>query len=263
MIIAALVLGVSTTTLAEDRKTGVEVFDEIRDELTLLHTGKGGYIAVRVNRDKEELYIFSGNRKLMYEVRKTSPSMSTDTKTKRRLYDLRFADPRYGFREFVRVLYKDKKWSLQCGNESTPLTVVAKRQAKKILRKVVIKPKLHDRRAVSLSRDDRGIYYYVDELMNGQGTRLFIGRKGRLVKQRLVDQVSDSEGALLITKKGTLRFELFGRTPQSEGVIKAVEWIADEKHLVVRDVPVLRNRYLIHAELGVYGDRMGTPCDLL
>jgi hypothetical protein len=268
-LVIALMLGVLAPAAAEEEpKTGVQVFDEIRDELTLLHNGKGGYIAVRANKDRDDVYVFSGDRKVMHESRKGTvnlPSAKLRAKhnPSKLLYDIGFIDPRYDFiKQPTKVRYKNEKWQLLCGRENVPLTVVGAREAKKILRKAKIKPEFHDRRALSLSRDDNGIYYFVDVLKEGGGTRLFIGRKGNLTKQRLVDEVNDSEGALLVTKKGTLRFEVF-RNSKGRAYEKAVEWISGEKRKVVRDVPVVRNRWLIHAELGVYGTTMGTPCDLL
>ena len=109
--------------------------------------------------------------------------------------------------------------------------------------------------AHALSRDDRGVYYYVDRMQDeygGKGYRLFAGQKGGLKELGLTNIVSDSEGEIFASKKGELRFV--------QGGGKAT-WIKGEKKTELVTVPLDMNLALIYGDLGVYEGSLGTPCD--
>ncbi len=117
-------------------------------------------------------------------------------------------------------------------------------------------PSPHQRRAHALARDRRGVYYYVDRGLSrarSKDFRVFIGRRGRMHPQQVVDVVSDSQGEIFETKRGKLRL-IVGKTQAL--------WITKRRTHRLTQVPVKENLKLIYTELGLYlGKRLGTPCD--
>src|SRR5262249_47390981 len=108
-------------------------------------------------------------------------------------------------------------------------------------------------------------YYYVDKISEsrgGKGFRLFIGPKGAMKEQQMVNIVSDSEGDIFATKSGDLRLLIDQqRSDQGQEDARKGNWMQKENKLELKTVPVRRNKTLIYGELGVYNEKFGTPCD--
>jgi hypothetical protein len=153
------------------------------------------------------------------------------------------------------ALEDGKRWTVTCSQRVTPFHPLDEKDTRELLARVKFRKAPWKRQAVLLGRDDRGRYYYVDRLRDehgGKGLRLFIGKKGRLVAQRLVDTVDDSVGLLLETRGGELHADLEKNT---------VWWTAGRSRKDLSFVPLADNRTLVYRELGVYRERLGVPCD--
>ena len=107
----------------------------------------------------------------------------------------------------------------------------------------------------ALARSRRGVYYYVDiaDKKGAKDYRVYIGMRGRMKKQRMVDIVVDSEGAIFSTQNGSLRL-VIEKT--------SATWIRRKRAKKRIWVPVSANLPLIYNQLGVYlGKRLGVPYD--
>ena len=83
--------------------------------------------------------------------------------------------------------------------------------------------------------------------------RVYIGRRGKLRMQAMVDVISDSEGEVFATKRGKLRLVV--------GKGEAL-WIRGRRQTRLTQVSVKENLPMIYQELGPYwGKPLYTPCD--
>ncbi len=150
-----------------------------------------------------------------------------------------------------------KTCSVRCGERTVDFELLDGDAVQALLRKATFERNPREFEPYALLRDTRGRYYLVDRGFHPEDQkifRVFVGPKGNLRQQQMLDIVSDSEGMIFSTKKGELRLVL-NREISSM-------WIASEKKLELRVVPVEQNLPLIYNELGVYtGVRLGTPCD--
>jgi hypothetical protein len=154
-----------------------------------------------------------------------------------------------------RVEQTKGKWSVQCGKRNTELQAMDKEAATKLIQRAVFKKAPWKYGAYALSRDSRGVYYYVDQLREeygGKGFRLWVGPKGNMKRMKMINIVSDSEGDIFATKKGELRLILSKND---------AAWVNGKKRKDLVNVPVRQNLSLIYGELGVYLGDLGTPCD--
>lgn len=206
--------------------------------------GEGGYF-IGVPGEMETL--FYGDGKVMYRQRVFSAGRN-GTK-----WDMRMWSPRVDNVADVRV--DGAAGTLTCGKDDFELTQVPEAEAAKIVEAAAFRQPLWKRQAHALSRDDRGVYYYVDRYRDehgGKGFRLFAGQKGAMKELPLVNIVSDSEGQIFASKKGELRF--------IQAQNKAM-WIKGEQRTELVPVPVEQNVPMIYGELGIYDGSLGTPCD--
>ena len=240
------------------------------DDMRLLHDGNGHYFAVTPGETEEKrILVFYGDRKNLYRQRLTFPSSNPEAGT----FDTRVWDPRYVTAELE---LEKGSWVAKCGERETPLVAVADAESRKLLEKATFRSPVHIHEDYSLSRDELGIYYYVDRLDSdhgGKGYRLFSGPKGQMKQQKLTNIVQDSEGDVFATREGALHLvvvrekeerHLPNRQVITAHVVNRVAtvWIhADrQRRDSLVDVPVGRNLALVYGELGVYG-LLGTPCD--
>lgn len=221
-----------------------------RDQLVVLHDGSDHYLTLVPFGDGATL--FYGDGKLFHQQRVYS-SLANTIENK---MAFNFWSPQVGSGE---IELAERKWVVRCGERETPLTPVSPKQQQTLLGKAKFKRPLWRRMAYALSRDEDGVYYYVDRLRDedgGKGFRLFRGRKGKLTAQKMIDIVHDSEGDVFATSTGDLRLILAkGKST----------WVSRKKKAEQRTeltiVPVEENGTLIYGELGVYNERLGTPCD--
>ena len=144
------------------------------------------------------------------------------------------------------------------GKDPIPLTQITGDKAKAVIDRSSFMSEFMTRRAHLLSRDDTGVYYYVDKFRDrygGKGYRVFVGKKGAMKLLALTDVASDSAGEVFSTTTGDLRLT---RT-SGEGTTK-ITWIKGEKRLdlIVLDVEI--NTSVIWSDLGIY-TFLGTLCD--
>ena len=146
---------------------------------------------------------------------------------------------------------------VECGTRLVKLARVPEEKAAGLLLAAQYVPNPHQREPHALLRDDRGVYYFVDRGRTEgaeKNFRLYVGRKGAMMLQRMTNVVSDSAGDIFSTRSGDLRL-LIDRE-------KASEWIQPRKRTTLRFLQPEENLHLIYAELGVYaGQRLGSPCD--
>jgi len=156
----------------------------------------------------------------------------------------------------VAVDRKAKTCTLRCGARKKTLKLANDKTKAETLASAKYELSQLTRVPHALARDRRGTYYYVDRSQarsGGRDFRVYIGRRGRMRAQKMVDVVSDSEGEIFETKRGKLRLIL----RKAEGL-----WMAKKQRRKLLLVPVKKNLPLIYRELGVYwGKRLGTPCD--
>ena len=148
--------------------------------------------------------------------------------------------------------------SVRCGTRSTGLSLLPAASALEVLTQASFSPPRKQYVPHALTRDDTGIYYYVDKGSTpetAQQFRLFVGPKGGMKLQRMSNIVSDSQGEIFSTKTGALRF-IVG--PQG----KSSTWVKGTRRTELLAVPIDENWNMIWNDLGVYtGERRGTPCD--
>jgi hypothetical protein len=158
----------------------------------------------------------------------------------------------------IRLNAEAKTCTVRCGNRDTSFTVLEPGKARELLRQATYEPSPQKYAPYALLRDTRGTYYLVDRGFHPseqKAFRVFIGPRGNLKQQEMVNVISDSKGEIFSTKKGELQLLLDREQPSM--------WIVKKKNRTeLRPVPIHENLPLIYNELGVYaGVRLGTPCD--
>ena len=186
------------------------------------------------------------SRGWFFEPRHSNPSYNNNF----RGYDLRYYS-------YIGV-DKENTCKLKCGETELQLSSLTGKEKNAFLDGASWKSLPNPRRAYALARDKRGIYYYVDRGATSETERdyrLFVGRQGRLRRQKMRDIVADSEGEIFASANGRLKL-LLGR--------KSAEWQSRGRTRKLVRVEVSENLDLIYNRLGVYfGQPMHTPCDLL
>jgi hypothetical protein len=151
--------------------------------------------------------------------------------------------------------------SVKCPQRTYLFKPIAPERRRKILKSASFEGPLWERESFSLSRDDRGNYYYVDrkrEAFGGKNYRVFVGKRGQVTVTPLIDIVDDSDGLIFSTKTGKLRLVLKKGKKSAE----TAHWIDGKKKKPLVVLPLITNRDLIYSELGIYdGERFGTLCE--
>jgi hypothetical protein len=111
-----------------------------------------------------------------------------------------------------------------------------------------------------LARDPNALYYLVEELAGSSGTgfRLLRGARAQLKPVRTTRLAADPIGFIIVTKKGTLRYDTHpGRLAftNSKGVAMALDMLNLRSKVV--------HRFLLN-DLGPYhGVRFESPCEVI
>ncbi len=226
---------------------------EFKKQLVFLHDGSGHFVAVVPFGNTEQMFYGVGSKVFHQQA-----VFSYTSDSAARQLELSFWSPAAPGTSTLSL--KDGTWRVFCADRETPLVEVSEKERDRILAKAEFKKRLWRRQAYALSRDDDGNYYFVDRLRDefgGGDFRLFRGRKGKLVQQKMKDVVHDTAGDIFATASGDLRLIL------EEG--KSI-WVARRKkkedRMELKLLPIDDNRTLIYGELGVYSNqRLGTPCD--
>lgn len=245
--LAVCVLGVAATASAKE--LSVDTTDFI-----VLSDGHDHFVAFPQNEKPHFSYpeaAYYGSAKTLYEMHVIGGSSDST----RRMFTLDFKDQRMR-RALGGFVYNEGKYEILCDDHKVTLEPVPKDRAAKLLSGARFERSPHEWMAFALGRDDRGTYYYVDRgrfSENERAFRVFIGPKGSLEKQKLVNVVNDSEGSIFATPDGSLRL-----------IVSSGEyfWVHDSDRQPLVKVPVDKNLRMIYTELGVYAaERLGTPCD--
>jgi hypothetical protein len=222
--------------------------------------GKGHYVVVAATEDNSQ-QLFYGDGKTFVQVAPPPFGVPSDS----------FLEPRFfnktansSFRGHDMRVYSEveldvekKTCAVRCGERTTAFTIVESEKAQKLLKEAKYERNPQKYVPYALLRDTHGNYYLVERGFHPEDEKSFrvhVGPKGSLKRQEMKDIVSDSEGQIFSTKKGDLRLVVDRAEPSV--------WIANQKKVELRVVPVSENLPLIYNELGVYtGARLGTPCD--
>ena len=132
-----------------------------------------------------------------------------------------------------------------------PLVLLGRDDATKLLASAVVQPPLWKHRPVFLGRGKLAEYYLLDELVAGDGHRLFIGAKGGMKQKAITDYTKDSTGQSIVMNKVEFQIPTGG---------KSAVLIQGKRRVEVTPLDVNANQYLIYRELGVYG-QLGTVCE--
>ncbi len=249
---ALLISTVAHADTAEDIKA-------VRTTGAVLHDGKGHYLAFgEAEPGKFDAplthVIYYGDGKTFYRQIIKGAGLLSSTFVE---WDL--LDERMGHELARSSIAHDKDtWIVQCRDTKTPMKILDPKDARTLLAKAVFKPFGMDRLALVLGRDGT-TYYYADQPRDEQAPktyRLFVGKRGALKPQPLKRTAVDSDGGVLTSKTGSLRFTW---TPPS------MTWEPksdpkSSKNLPLSVVPIESNIALVYGELGVYR-RFGVPCD--
>jgi hypothetical protein len=150
-------------------------------------------------------------------------------------------------------------WEALCPEGAIEFVELPSKERDRVLATSSFEEAIWTRQAMLLARDNRGTYYYVDQLRDeqgGLGYRVFKGPRGRLSLTTMVDIVDDSNGKIFATTSGSLRLLI-----QEDR--REARWLVGKKseNLVILDYKAMRK--LVYGDLGVYaGQELGTICSL-
>jgi hypothetical protein len=223
---------------------------EVKKDLQVLTDGKQHYIAVvPFGGSFDHLYYGDGKRFYLQRINGGGANGKES-------WDRIFWEPRVRAMWQGGVAFAKDKYTVQCGDRATELQPLAAEEQTKLLDAASFFGPLWIHQAYSLSRDNKGNYYYVDRLRepeNNRNFRLYAGTRGNLKLLKMTNVVSDSQGDIFTTKKGELRLVLDRKKPS---------WFSGKTETELIGLPLDDNRALIYTDLGVYaGQRLGTPCD--
>jgi len=263
-LLATAVVFLSGSTWALEPPWGKGESEEERailDKTQVCTDGKDRYVVVAPHeRQSVQLYYGKGGR--LVQVAPPPWVLSGYN-----FFEPRFIAPTHNsnFRGLDMRVYSDVELdaekgtcTVRCGTRTTELKVLAPEEARKLLTAATFEPNPQKWVPHMLLRDLKGRYYLVDRGFHPseqKSFRVFIGPRGNLKQQQMVNVIADSKGELFSTKKGDLQLLLDREQPSM--------WIVNKKQKTeLRPVPIAENLALIYNELGVYaGVRLGTPCD--
>jgi hypothetical protein len=220
----------------------------IKDKLMILSDGKQHFVALIPFGEMSDP-MFYGDGKTFWAQRVFSFSKS-DKENFRSI----FWEPRGA--KYSSVGFMDGKYTVSCDERKVELAPLSEVERDAMLASAKFYPARWKHRAYALARDNEGKYYYVDRLREPEHNlnfRLYVGPRGNMKLQKMINVVSDSEGDIFATKSGSLRLVMDKHE---------TSWIQGKKKTPLTSLPVDQNQVLIHADLGAYtGQRLGTPCD--
>jgi hypothetical protein len=172
--------------------------------------------------------------------------------------------PRVRGMQYAEVVQKAGETTMTCEYKGSKyvnkkLEQLPADQAKTFLQKATLHPPLWQRESRLLARDDEGVYYFVDALreeFGGHGERVFVGPKGQMKEMPMKNVVADSAGEIYATSGGELKL-ISSKDSKDE---KKAYWRKGGKKEELTLLVPQENRYMIYAELGMYGT-IGVVCD--
>jgi hypothetical protein len=222
----------------------------VRESMVVLGDDKGHYVALVPFGSVWE-HFYYGDGKVMWAQRVQGGGASGKESFDRTFWDPRIRD---GWQRSVG--FREGKYSVQCEGRKTELKVVGDADRLRLLASAKWRKHLWKRKAYALARDQTGKYFYVDtgnEERFAKAFKLYAGPRGDMKLLPMTNVVSDSEGDIFATKKGTLRLVLDKRESL---------WVEKGKESKLVLLAVEDNVKLIYTDLGPYlGQKLGTPCD--
>lgn len=249
-------LAFAGTARAGDPKPTVIDIKPLRDKLIVLQDAQGATYVVYRGPKLDDTREWYGTGKTLYEQIVATQGADASAGS----WDVGTFAPRIPQSRNASVQRKDDgtyhRW---CGNDhEAVLTLLTADKAKTLLDKLTFSSTALVRRPHLLSRDDSGVYYYIDvirEQYGGNGYRVWVGKKGAMKQLPLSDVASDTAGEVFATKTGDLRFvHTTGDSPGS------ALWVRGEKKTPLIMLDVNDNSPVIYKDLGVY-PFIGTVCD--
>ncbi len=176
--------------------------------------------------------------------------------------DLQIWDPRV----MASFTFKGNQAIAHCGDsEAATFTELPAAETRRLLGKVTFKPALWNRAGYLFARDDGTTYIFVDRARDPEQNteyKLFVGKRGAMKEQRILDMAADEVGDVLVTAAGTLRTTLVLRNRVR--TIDTATW-TPAKAKQPSPTPLIMvplGSKMIFGDLGVYtGKPLGTPCD--
>src|SRR5512138_2473436 len=130
-----------------------------RERMKLLTDGKGHYVALlpfTYSDGPNTGYLFYGDGKTFHAQRRFGGGRNGNES-----FDTSFWEPRVNGGYEASLSYKDKSYSVQCGDRKTTLTAVDKPAAQEMIAAARWLAPRWKRKAYALARDNGGTYYYV------------------------------------------------------------------------------------------------------
>ena len=224
--------------------------------LKVIHDGQGHYVVLAPlprcgdQRQVADLgeNLFYGDGKRFFRI----PVQGSGGDCGKKRYDFTFWDPRVSVPYKRQVHVRDDQYELQCDKRVTKLEELPADAASAMLDGAQFYEPLWDRTPHRLARDDHGSYYLVDVRRDGSDHRMWIGPRGNMKLQKMRNIVSDSQGEIYATARGQLRL-VFNNDQ--------IQWIRGKRRVTLVKVPIFENAAMIYNDLGIYDERLGTPCD--
>jgi hypothetical protein len=240
-------------------------------EKTAVCTDGKSHVVVIAPNDKQSVQLYYGDGRTFHRV-----PLPPWVLTGEDFFEPRFSAPTKNssfrgldMRLFSSVSYDAGKRScaVSCGARTTPMTLLDEPAKKALLAAASYEPPLATRAPHRLARDDTGRYFYVDKGNSPEtekSFRLYVGPKGAMKLQKMINAVADTEGEIFTTRSGSLRYVT--------DRLKPPVWVEGKKTRILTVVPIeavdeksgepINNYQLIYNELGVYlGQKLGNPCD--
>jgi hypothetical protein len=223
----------------------------MKDRLVVLGDGKQHLVAVVPFGEGAMEQLYYGDGKRFWKQRVVSGG-SSGTES----FERTFWEPRVDAGYKASIDFRSGKYVVQCDERKTELSPLPEAERAALLGSATFHGPRWNHRAYALARDNLGKYYYVDKVREPPQSkvfRLYVGMKGNLKLQKMINVVSDSEGDIFATRSGSLRLILDKHE---------TTWVAGKQKTALVSLPVEDNHVLIYTDLGAYtGERLGTPCD--
>lgn len=245
-----------------------QLWRAMRNEDTLMCTdGNGQFLGVLGKvRGRAGVGVFFGTEGKLLTVRprpelgyRKGPSFSRE----------HFFDPRFPIihnenrpnprATIISSIIKDKDSDgciLRCGSNDTKLVAVGGEEKDRLLASDTFTETFAlDWEPHALARDRNGIYYYVDRSLAPESReyRVMKGQKGKLINLKMKNVITDSQGDIFVTRRGTLKLVL-----EKDQTL----WVKGSRKKKLINLPVTENLHLIYNDLGIYNTPYGTPCDV-
>lgn len=226
-------------------------------DFRLYSIAQGGTIAISNPADEatvSEPTVYYGDGKQFSKLRVTGYGKTESERTLFFWAPNVVSHPTHG--GLLHILDGDAGSRLQCGDHESKLETITEKQARTILDSAEFGDIAWQRQVAYVARDDQARYYLVDSSANPyvNDWRLFVGAPGSMRETPLTEVVNDASGTVFATGQGDLTFE-------GEGNHQVASWTQRGHTKSLTPIPVQRNSFLIHRQLGVYQNGFGTPCD--